>query len=450
MENILLIGAGRSASTLIDYLLKECESNNWNLSIGDADPELAERKGKGQARTFKFDVKDEEQLHNEVAEADVVISMVPAMFHQLVADACIKEAKHLVTASYVTPEMNALDEEAKSKGLVFLNECGLDPGIDHMSAMRVIDRIRDNNYKLIGFESFTGGLLEPNPDDDNPWQYKFTWNPRNVVMAGRGHVQFLQQGKYKYIPFQRLFRRTEMIHIPGHGYFEGYANRDSLKYMDVYNLKGIRTLFRGTLRRPGYSKAWNTFVQLGVTCDDYKMENVDKMTHREFINSFLWYNPHDSVELKIAHYMNFEMESTEMFKLRWLGIFSDELVGLDEGTPAQILEHILSKKWTMTDEDNDQIVMWHKFNYIDDKGVEIQEHSTMVSNGDDPVNTAMSKTVGLPLGIATKLIMKGEITTPGVHIPIQKEIYDPILDELAEYGFEFIEEKLEPKVGISD
>ena len=450
MENILLIGAGRSASTLIDYLLNECEINKWSLSIGDTDEALAAKKGKGKARTFMFDVKDEKQLEEEVNRTDIVISMVPAMFHQLVADACIKLEKHLVTASYVTPDMNALNDVAKDKGLIFLNECGLDPGIDHMSAMRVIDRIRGNNYQLTGFESFTGGLLEPNPDDDNPWQYKFTWNPRNVVMAGRGHVKFLQEGKYKYIPFQRLFRRTELIHIPGHGYFEGYANRDSLKYLDVYDLHGIKTLFRGTLRRPGYSKAWNTFVQLGATCDDYQMENVDKMTHREFINSFLWYNPYDSVELKIAHYMNFEMDSQEMYRLRWLGIFSDELVGLDEGTPAQILEHILKKKWAMTEADNDQIVMWHKFNYIDDKGNMVQENSTMVMNGEDPVNTAMSKTVGLPLGIATKMIMKGKITTPGVHIPIQKEIYEPILDELEEYGLVFNEEKVDPVGKVTD
>jgi len=444
MKKILLFGAGKSASTLIDYLVKLCKEKSWSLAIGDVDPDIAKEKSGGQARAFKFDVSDEKQLYDEVSQSDLVICMLPARFHQLVADACLQEGKHLVTASYVNQEMKDLDEEVKKKGLVFLNECGLDPGIDHMSAMGVIDKIRDNNYELIGFESFTGGLLAPNTSD-NPWEYKFTWNSRNVVMAGQGFVKFIQHGRYKYIPYQRLFRRTEIIHIPGYGHFEGYANRDSLKYLDVYNLRGIQTLYRGTLRRPGFCKAWDAFVQLGATCDSYQMEGVEEMTHRQFINSFLYYNPGDSIELKIAQYLKIDMEAEIMHKIKWLGMFSDELVGLKEGTPAQILEHILKKKWTLTDEDNDMIVMWHKFNYIDDTGKEIEEHATMVSFGEDPVNTAMSKSVGLPLGIATKLILEGKITTPGVLIPIQKEIYEPILAELKEYGFDFIEEKVEPE-----
>ena len=441
MKNILLLGAGRSASTLIDYLLKLCKEKTWSLAIGDVDPELAIKKAQGQARAFKFDVSDEEQLLDEISKSDLVLSMLPARFHQLVADACLAESKHLVTASYVTQEMRDMDDEVKEKGLVFLNECGLDPGIDHMSAMAVIDRIRANNYELIGFESFTGGLLAPNTND-NPWQYKFTWNPRNVVTAGQGYVKFIQHGRYKYIPYQRLFRRTEVVHIPGYGYFEGYANRDSLIYLDVYNLRGIKTLYRGTLRRPGFCKAWDVFVQLGATDDSYKLEDVEAMTHRQFINNFLFYNPADSIELKLAHYLNLDMESEEMHKLKWLGMFSDELVGLKEGTPAQILEHILKKKWTLTEEDNDMIVMWHKFNYIDGTGKEIEEHSTMVSCGEDPIHTAMSKTVGLPLGIATKLILEGKITTTGMQIPIHKEIYEPILAELKEFGFDFIEENI--------
>jgi saccharopine dehydrogenase (NADP+, L-glutamate forming) len=444
MKNILLFGAGRSASTLIDYLLKLCEEKSWSLSIGDVDADLATSKARGKARAFKFDASDESQLADEIDKSDLVISMLPAQFHQQVAEACLLKGKHLVTASYVTQEMRDMDDEVKAKGLVFLNECGLDPGIDHMSAMGVIDKIRANNYKLIGFESFTGGLLAPNTND-NPWQYKFTWNPRNVVLAGQGYVKFIQHGRYKYIPYQRLFRRTEIIHIPGYGHFEGYANRDSLKYLDVYNLRGIQTLYRGTLRRPGYCKAWDVFVQLGATCDSYEMEGVEELTHRQFINSFLYYNPGDSIELKLAHYLNIDMEAEIMHKIKWLGMFSDEKVGLKEGTPAQILEHILKKKWTLTEEDNDMIVMWHKFNYIDAAGKEIEEHATMVSCGEDPVHTAMSKTVGLPLGIATKLILEGKINSPGVQIPIHREIYEPILAELKDFGFDFTEEKIEVK-----
>lgn len=449
MKNILLFGAGRSASTLISYLLDLCKEKTWTLSIGDVDPKVAEEKAKGFARSFKFDVTDSGQLVEEIDKADLVLSMLPARFHQLVANACLAKGKHLVTASYVSQDMHEMDEEVKKKGLIFLNECGLDPGMDHMSAMAVIDRIRDNNFELLGFESFTGGLLAPNTNE-NPWQYKFTWNPRNVVMAGQGYVKYIQQGRYKYIPYHRLFRRTEIIHIPGYGHFEGYANRDSLKYLDVYNLRGIKTLYRGTLRRPGFCKAWDVFVQLGATDDSYKLEKVDVMTHRQFINTFLVYNPGDSIELKLAHYLNLDMESEEMHKIKWLGLFDEELIGLSEGTPAQILEHILKKKWTLTEEDDDMIVMWHKFNYLDDKGNEIEEHATMVSMGEGPINTAMSKSVGLPLAIATKLILEGKISTPGVQIPIHKEIYKPILAELKDFGFDFIEEIKESVKGSAN
>jgi saccharopine dehydrogenase-like NADP-dependent oxidoreductase len=443
MKKILLLGAGRSASTLIDYLLNICEAKSWSLAIGDVDPSIAAAKAGGKARTFAFDVSNGEQLNTEISGVDLVISMLPARFHQLVAEACLKHSKHLVTASYVTDEMKALHEEVQKKGLVFLNECGLDPGIDHMSAMAVIDRIRDRGCELIGFESFTGGLLATDNNSDNPWHYKFTWNPRNVVLAGQGYVKFIQQGRYKYIPYQRLFRRTEIIHIPGYGHFEGYANRDSLKYLDVYSLRGIETLYRGTLRRPGFCKAWDVFVQLGATDDSYELENLSGMTHRDFTNSFLFYNPHDSVELKLAQYMNLDMESEEMYKIKWLGMFSDEPIGLEKGTPAQVLEHILKKKWSLDESDKDMIVMWHKFNYKDKSGVEHEEHATMVSIGENSTHTGMSKSVGLPLGIATKLILEGEIRKPGVLIPIHKEIYAPILEELADFGFDFIEEKID-------
>jgi len=377
-----------------------------------------------------------------IKDSDVVISMLPASFHPIVAETCLKFGKHLLTASYVSDDMSSLNEQAKAKGLLFLNECGLDPGIDHMSAKKVIDHIReDKGLSLRAFESFTGGLLAPDPSDDNPWQYGFTWNPRNVVLAGQGTVKFIQEGRYKYIPYPKLFRRIEMIHIPGHGYFEGYANRDSLKYLDVYGLHGISTLYRGTLRRPGFSKAWDIFVQLGATDDTYPMENVADLTHRQFINSFLSYNPDDSVELKLAHYLKLELDGPEMHKLNWLGMFEDESVGLMKGTPAQILEHILKKKWTIGPDKKDQIVMWHLFDY-EENGQTKRIRSAMVATGENATDTAMSKTVGLPLGIATKLLLEGKIEARGVQIPITPEFYNPILNELETLGFEFVEEEV--------
>jgi len=444
MKNILLIGAGRSTTVLIDYLLKVCKENSWFLTVADSNLKLAQAKVKGSlaGKAILFDVHNGQQLDQYVRQSALVISMLPAGFHQIVAESCLRDSVNLLTASYLTDELKVMDEEATSKGIIMLNECGLDPGIDHMSAMKVIDRIRDEGGEITGFESFTGGLLAPN-EGDNPWQYKFTWNPRNVVLAGQGVVKFVQEGRYKYIPYSKLFRRTEQIHIPGHGYFEGYANRDSLKYREIYKLDNIKTMYRGTLRRPGFCKAWNVFVQLGATDDSYQMENVDTMTHRQFVNSFLFYNPGDSIELKLAHYLGLDMEGEEMHKLSWLEIFSEELVGLKEGTPAQILENILKKKWTMDEEDGDMIVMWHKFNYLLE-GKEKQIDATMVLIGENQQNTAMAKTVGLPLGIAAKLIVKGKFKTKGVCAPTIREIYTPIMNELvSDFGCVFVEEEVE-------
>jgi len=444
MSNILVLGAGRSSTSLIEYLLENAVEHNWQVTIADYALQLAEEKinGHEKGKAVAFNINHEEECDTLVSQNDVVISMLPARFHPVVAEACLRHGKHLMTASYVSEDMKALDKAAQEKGLLFLNECGLDPGIDHMSAKKVIDHIREEKgLELRAFESFTGGLLAPDKNDDNPWQYGFTWNPRNVVLAGQGTVKFIQEGRYKFIPYHKLFRRIEMIHIPGHGYFEGYANRDSLQYLDVYDLHGIQTLYRGTLRRPGYCKAWDIFVQLGATDDTYQMEGVDGMTHRQFINSFLSYNPNDSVELKIAHYMQLDADGPEMHRLRWLGLFDEEPVGLLKGTPAQILEHILKKKWTIRPDQKDQIVMWHLFDYIENGQVK-RIRSAMVADGENATATAMAKTVGYPLAIAAKLLLTGKIKARGVQIPITKEFYDPILSELETLGFDFIEEEV--------
>ncbi|MDW7695369.1 saccharopine dehydrogenase C-terminal domain-containing protein [Flammeovirgaceae bacterium SG7u.111] len=442
LKKILLLGAGKSAHTLIKYLLDNAAEYNWQVSIGDKNMEALMRKVKGSsARVIDFSVHNETQLRQEVGMADIVISMLPARFHPKVANTCLDLGKSMVTASYVSPELQKLDKEAKEKNILFLNEIGLDPGLDHISAMKVIDEIRGKGGEMINFESFAGGLLSPE-SENNPWKYKFTWNPRNVVLAGQGTVKFIQEGRYKYIPYHKLFRRTEIIEIDGYGKFEGYANRDSLKYLDVYNLRGISTIYRGTLRRPGFCRAWNAFVQLGATDDSYVMEGSENFTHRQFINSFLSFNPHDSVELKLMHYLKIDQDSDIMEKLKWLGIFEDKKVGLPNATPAQILQHILEKKWKLSAEDKDMIVMWHLFDYkLKDKTY--RKTSSMVVLGEDHENTAMAKTVGLPLGIAIKMILEEKIKLKGIHVPITPEIYEPILEELTNMGISFTEKEEE-------
>ena len=446
MQHILIIGAGRSSTSLIKYLLEHAPREDWGITIAEKDTSLATAKTEGndRAQVVSFDVFDAELLDRLVSEHDMIISMLPASLHFHVARKCAELKKHFLTASYLKEDIKALSGQFEQAGKLAIMEMGLDPGIDHMSAMKVLDHLRGCGYELTGFETFTGGLIAEESVGDNPWEYKFTWNPRNVVMAGQGTCKFIQEGRYKYIPYQKLFRRTEAIFIPDYGYFEGYANRDSLAYLDVYNLRGIKTLYRGTLRRPGYCAAWDVFIQLGATDDTYEMEGVSGMTHRQFINSFLSYNPNDSVELKLAHYLNLDLDNGIMFKLKWLGMFDDEPVGLNKGTPAQILEHILKKKWTLDPDDKDMIVMWHKFNFIANDGEHRQIESSMVTLGDDDVNTSMSKTVGLPLAIAAKLICQGRIKLSGVHIPIKKEIYEPVLDELTTTGLKFIEREVEP------
>jgi len=445
MRKILIIGAGRSACYLIKYLLDKSESENLHITIGDLSLESAQKftQGHPNAKGIQLDVFDAPQRIAAIKSADLVISMLPARFHMEAAKDCIKYKKHMVTASYVSDEMQALDDAAKSNGLVFMNEIGVDPGIDHMSAMQVIDRIRDAGGKMLMFESFTGGLVAPE-SDDNLWNYKFTWNPRNVVLAGQGGAaEFIQEGTPKYIPYHRLFRRTEFLEVEGYGQFEALANRNSLKYMSIYGLEDVLTLYRGTMRRVGFSKAWNMFVQLGMTDDSYKIKNSENMSYAEFVNLFLPYSPTDSVELKTRYALKIDQDDLMWFKLLELDIFNrTKKIGIRNASPAQALQKILEDKWTLKPEDKDMIVMYHKFGYELD-GEKHQIDSKMVLIGEDQTFTAMAATVGLPVAMAALKILNKEIKTPGVQRPLSEEVYIPILKELKEYGIHFKEEEVE-------
>lgn len=440
MKRILIIGAGRSAVSLFDYLVANAEKENWSLTIADAHPEAARKliSDPGAVRILALDATDDKARKALIEESDLVISMLPAFMHMLVAKDCLALRRNLITPSYISKDMEAIADQVRDAGLVFLNELGVDPGIDHMSAMRMLDEIRGRGGEIRCFESFTGGLVAPEYDD-NPWNYKFTWNPRNVVLAGQGGaVKFRHNGRYKYIPYQKLFRRTEIIEIPKYGRFEGYANRDSLNYRHVYDLQDVPTIYRGTLRRVGFGRAWDVFVQMGMTDDTFIMEDSMNMTHRQFTNSFLAYNESDSVELKLMHYMKLDQDSDVIDKLVWLGIFDDEPIGATQpSTPAQLLQIILEKKWKLNPGDRDMIVMWHKI-ISREAGEDREFHASMVVKGEEEPRTAMAKTVGLPVAMAAKLVLQGKFDKPGVHRPVMPELYNPILDELAEYhiGFE--------------
>ena len=441
MRKILIIGSGKSSSYLIKYLLSKSEKENLFIII--ADKYIAKTKAllnnHSNSKALKLDVFDNVSRAKEILAADIVISMLPARFHLMVAKDCIKHSKNMLTASYISDEMLALNNKAIEKDIVIMNEIGLDPGIDHMSAMKVIDHIKEKNAKITLFESYTGGLIAPE-SDNNLWNYKFTWNPRNVVLAGQGGpAKFVQQGHKKYIPYNKLFKRTQKLEVKNYGSFEGYANRDSLKYREIYGLEDIKTLCRGTIRKVGFSESWDVFVQLGMTDDSYTIENSMDMTFRDFVDLFLPYSTKDKVELKLQKLLNISESEPIWSKLLEIDLFSSQkTITIDKATPAQILEFILCKSWSLDPNDKDMIVMTHKFIYeLNNKKYQID--SNMVCIGEDQTYTAMAKTVGLPLAIATLAILNSKITVKGVQLPVNKAIYNPILKELIDYGIEFNE-----------
>lgn len=438
MKSILVIGAGRSSSALISYLLKNADVNSWNVRVGDMNLQLAkERVGDhSNGVAFQFDINNEQQRENEIRHADLVVSMLPAFMHGQVAIDCVRFGKHLVTASYVSDTMRSLDVEAKAQGVILLNEVGLDPGIDHMSAMQIIDGIHAKGGVLQAFYSYCGGLIAPE-SNDNPWGYKFSWNPRNVILAGQGTAQYIENGNYKYLPYQRLFAEAKTIEVKGHGSFDAYANRDSLSYRAVYGIENIPTMLRGTLRSRGYCKAWDVFVKLGLTDDSWTVKNAGELTYAQWTEAFL---PEGKGTLKtrIAELCGYSNDEEAIRMVEWTGILESKKIPMKEGTPAQILQQLLEKKWLLKTGDKDMVVMQHIFEY-DLNGLSKKITSSLVVKGDDEIHTAMAKTVGLPAAIAVKLILTGAYKGSGVVVPVKKELYEPILSELQQYHITFTE-----------
>ena len=439
MKNVLIIGAGRSSTALINYLLAAAKKHGWFITVADADPDVAAAKinGHPHGRGTWLDVLKPEDRKDLMMRQDVVVSLLPAHLHYRIARDCIKYKKHLVTASYVSRDLYRLNPEVLDASLIFMGEMGLDPGIDHMSAKKIIDEIRAKGGKITSFRSYAGGLVAPE-SDDNPWRYKISWNPRNVVLAGQGTSQYLVKGKYKYIPYNRLFKQYRLVNVPGVGEFESYANRDSLLYREIYGIDNIPTIKRSTLRHPGFCDAWNALVQLGLTSDAYPILESKNMTYRELVDAFLLDNPYvtGTIKERLATFLNIGASSEIIRKLEWLGLFDRKKIGLENATPAKILENLLVEKLKLKENDKDMIVMHHVFKYkIKRKKYKLQ--SSMVLKGDDSVQTAMSKLVGLPIGIFVKLILQDKITETGVQIPVKPSIYNPVLDELKEYGVEF-------------
>ncbi len=440
METILIIGAGKSATVLIDYLLARAAKKNGKVLIADHNLEhLSEKIKKNHlCEGIKLELDQEEIRKELISKADVVVSMLPADLHPVVAKDCLELGKNFFSASYESPEMRALGEAIKAKGLFFLNECGLDPGLDHMSAMKIIDREKAQGNEITLFKSYCGGLVAPESEGNNPWKYKFSWNPRNVILAGQGVSRFLRNGKFKFIPYHMLFRRTDLIKFKEVGNFDGYANRDSLGYRQVYGLDNIPTIIRGTLRREGFCKSWDVLVQLGLTDNSFQMDLPEYFTHRMLINAFLPFHPTLSVEEKIRNLLPW-VDQEILDKISWLGLLGEEMLPRFTGTPAEILQGILEKKWAMEPKDKDMVVMQHQFE-VDCPDGQKEITSSLVIKGEDREHTAMAKTVGIPLYLAVDLFLEGKINLKGLHLPTVKEIYEPILEGLEQHGIVFDEE----------
>ena len=435
-SRILIIGAGRSSTALISYCLRNSERLGWNVTVADADPAAAAAKVNDHPRGTAawLDVTKTNDRRELIGRSDIVVSLLPAHLHIEVAQDCIRLKKHLVTASYVSQELYRLGDEARDRELMFMGEMGLDPGIDHMTAMQRINAIRAAGGRVTAFRSFTGGLIAPE-SNDNPWGYKFTWNPRNVVLAGQGTAQYLEQNKLKYLPYYRVFRTTWDVHIDGIGTFEAYANRDSLLYREQYGLEGIPTILRGTLRYPGYCAAWNALIHIGMTDGDFPILDSSTITYHELMEA-LAPSGSGSVKDRIAAMLGQQPNDEVMKQLVWLGLFRKKRIKLKGATPALILENLLLDKWKLQPDDKDLIVMQHQIDY-ELNGQAKRDVSDLVMKGENSVDTAMARLVGLPLGIFVRLMTEGSIQTTGVHIPTMREVYEPVLEEMQQYGMEF-------------
>jgi len=439
MQKVLIIGAGRSATSLIKYLLEGAKTRSWFITVADTNLSMAQSKiqNTSKSRALQLDINNEVELQDAVSSHDVIVSMLPVRMHGVVAKQCLACGKHMITASYVSEEIRAMHKDFSNKGVLFMGEMGLDPGIDHMSAMEKINEIKAEGGKITSFRSYTGGIIAP-ASDDNPWHYKFTWNPRNVVLAGQNTAKYLVDGKYTYAPYRRLFQDAELVDIKGIGNFEMYPNRDSLEYQETYGLQDAPNLVRGTLRHPGFCQAWNVLISLGLTDDTYTIDNSENLSYHDWVEAYLRHEQGNSIEEKVVNRTGLDPRGTIMEQIKWLDLFSDQKIGLVAATPAQILQKLLMQKWTLKPTDKDLIIMQHEFEY-NINGEERKLFSTMHMEGDNATDTAMAKLVGLPLGIFTKVILEGKVSLTGVQIPVIKSVYSQVLKELEEFGVQFKE-----------
>ena len=444
MQNILVLGAGQSATFLIQYLLDHAVDHDWYVTVGDCDGELAARAVGGHPRgvPVAFDVNDGLARENHVERADVVVHLLPPRFQSLLAWDCVRHGTHLVSASYRSKAVREMETDIVRQGVLVLCEVGLDPGIDHMSAMSLIHRVHDAGGVIESFESYGGGVAAPDEGNGNPLRYWITWNPRNVVMAAEYGAQFLEGGKIKIVPWHSVFQHTWSIDVDGVGPMEAYPNRDSLAYRELYGLEQTKTFVRGTLRYPGWSETWDQIVRLGLPHEHIHIPNMAECSWAEMVEMFVPSSvPGAELEHRVANLLHISPTGRVMENLRWLGLFSNELIGIDGGTAAQAMIHLLRSRLALVEGARDMVILLHRLgvHYPEDDGRRETLTSTMTSIGAPGGTTAMARTVGLPAGVAVRLLLEERLPLTGCHIPTHPMVYQPVLEELEAEGLGFVE-----------
>ncbi|MCP4679675.1 MAG: saccharopine dehydrogenase [Deltaproteobacteria bacterium] len=428
MKRILVLGAGLVSRPLVTYLT---DREGIEVTVASRTVRKAEALVAGRPRgtALALNVKDMEALEGLIADHDLAVSLLPATEHVKVAKLCLKHKKHMSTTSYIDQEMQDLDADVKAAELTFINECGVDPGIDHMSAMRVIHDAMSKGGKVVSFQSYCGGLPAPEANT-NPIGYKFSWAPRGVLVAATNAAKYLKDGEIVEVPGDELFKKPEIVEVPGAGTFEGYPNRDSLPYMEMYNLKDLKTMFRGTMRNIGHCAAWYHWVKLGLF-DQMPRADLMSLTYRRFMQGFV--DGAGDIGHALAEKTGLTEDAPAINNLKWLGMFKDSPIPIDEGGNIDVMAARMLKKCSFGPSERDMLALQHEFEieYPDRKE---KKYSTMVDFGIPNGDSAMARTVSLPVAIATRMVVEGTITQRGIVAPVKPEVYNPILDELADLG----------------
>lgn len=447
MKQILVLGAGQSAPYLINYLLNQAKQHDWFVTIGDRNLAQAQKvlNNHSSGTAVQFDINDSAMRATQFQKVDVVVNMLSPVFQHLVALECLNHNAHMISASYQSKEVEELSLDAHRKGLLILNEMGLDPGIDHMSAMKLIHSVQKAGGVITSFLSYGSGL--PAPDvKSNPLQYAITWNPRNIVRAGEVGAQYMENGKIKILSHHTVFIRTWMVEVEGVGMLEAYPNRNSLVYKDIFGIDSVKTMIRGTLRYPGWSETWHQIIRLGLPNDTMPNPRLSEMTYRDFLEMFLPLHASGSkLEQRLANYLNISPTGKIMENLKWLGLFANEPIGGNPTNASEVIIDLLIKKMPLPAGARDLVILQHEIEaeYPERGNQQERIQSTLIEYGEPSGFTAMSKTVGLPAALATKMVLTGQLPLTGCQLPTHPAIYEPVLEELKKAGISF-KEKFEP------